>query len=369
MRLLVAEPDILRQVTGGVHILLKNKCILSVLLNSYIISYVMDSFPSFFVGLLTAVMTFFGFVEPTPRPSQAQPVPTQVATQATTTPDSIQKIETSTADQIFFVTPSGYVVEPEPSHQDKNWHEVSGIHKRISIKKEEYVKKEQEKIKAGIGTGGSASIIIDFKRNPNNLTAKQWFLERDDCDVKESVVYNFKDRTGVRCTPSPGQHLYDLVLVQHKGWMVHIVNAYDKEDEVDVFNQLLASVSFTDPLPGGDTSQRVSTVQKIKWNIKKANPAITDENDYRRSEQAISVDVTFSDNTTKRYNLGTSYGCAEKNIQSTETEKIILGRVSCYYALSGGSFVAYTKDGRFFVEQNTESAKDGSVITKLLLEI
>ncbi|MEK7612952.1 MAG: hypothetical protein AAB449_02290 [Patescibacteria group bacterium] len=112
-----------------------------------------------------------------------------------------------------------------------------------------------------------------------------------------------------------------------------------------------------------------STVQKINWNIEKANPNITDDNDYRKSEQAISVDVTFSDNSTKRYNLGTAYGCTGSTVQSTENGKTMLGKINCYFALTGVGFVAYSQSGQFLVERNDESAKDGSIKTTVLLKI
>ncbi len=111
------------------------------------------------------------------------------------------------------------------------------------------------------------------------------------------------------------------------------------------------------------------TVQKINWSIEKANPNITDDSDYRKSEQAISVDATFSDNTTKRYNLGTAYGCTGSTVQSAENGKIVLGKINCYFSLTGVGFVAYTQNGKFVVERNDESAKDGSIKTTVLLQI
>lgn len=110
-------------------------------------------------------------------------------------------------------------------------------------------------------------------------------------------------------------------------------------------------------------------VQKISWNIEKANPNITDDNDYRKFEQAISVDATFSDSTTQRYNLGTAYGCTGSTIQSIENGKTVLGKIHCYYALTDAGFVAYTYNGKFIVERNEQSAKDGSVNTTTLLSL
>ena len=150
-----------------------------------------------------------------------------------------------TANEISFTTPAGYVVEQEPSYQDAAWHEASGIDKRISITKEQYVKEQQVKIAAGIGTGGSATITIDFNRNSKNLTVQQWLQEKVGCSAQQLTTYSFKDRTGMRCAPSPGQHLYDGIAVQHKGWIVYILNSYDTDSEVKNFNQLLPTITFT----------------------------------------------------------------------------------------------------------------------------
>ena len=147
-------------------------------------------------------------------------------------------------NEVLFTTPGGYIIEQEPSYQDAAWHEASGIDKRVSITKEQYVKDAQAKIAAGIGTGGSASIIIDLNRNPRNLTVQQWLQEKVGCSAQESTAYSFKDRTGVRCVPPSGQHLYDGIAVQHKGWIVYILNSYDTDSEVQTFDQLLASITF-----------------------------------------------------------------------------------------------------------------------------
>lgn len=112
-----------------------------------------------------------------------------------------------------------------------------------------------------------------------------------------------------------------------------------------------------------------SPVQKISWNIEKANPNITDGSTYRQSEQAISIDVTLADNSTKQYDLGTAYGCTGSTAQSTEGNKSILGKVDCYYALSSVVFTAYSHNGKFTVERGDVSAKDGSVETTVLLQI
>ena len=110
-------------------------------------------------------------------------------------------------------------------------------------------------------------------------------------------------------------------------------------------------------------------VEKINWNIEKANPSVTDANDNRKYEQAISVDVTFADKSTKRYSLGTAYGCTGSNVESTQDGKKILGKVNCYFALTGVDFIAYSQNGKFVVERQDESAKDGSIKTTVLLQI
>ena len=118
------------------------------------------------------------------------------------------------------------------------------------------------------------------------------------------------------------------------------------------------------------TSPSSSLVQKVTWTIFPANPTITDENDYRKYEQAISVNATFSDGTTKTYSAGKAYGCAaEGSVASTQNDKKILGQVNCYMALVGASFTAYTQNGKFIVERGDESAKDGSVVKTVVLEI
>lgn len=112
-----------------------------------------------------------------------------------------------------------------------------------------------------------------------------------------------------------------------------------------------------------------SSVQKITWVIEPANPNITDEHDYRKYEQKISVDVTKADTIMQRYNVGTAMGCTGSNTESMEGSKKILGKVTCYYALTGVGFVAYTQNGKFIVESQAESAKDGSITTTTVLTL
>lgn len=112
-----------------------------------------------------------------------------------------------------------------------------------------------------------------------------------------------------------------------------------------------------------------SSVQKINWNIEKANPKITADSDYKKTEQKISIDVTLKDNNTKRYDLGTAYGCTSTTAPSTQDGKSILGKVDCYYALSSVIFLAYSQNGKFIVERGEVSAKDGSVQMTSLLQL
>lgn len=133
-------------------------------------------------------------------------------------------------------------------------------------------------------------------------------------------------------------------------------------------NQVPVPATSTAP----QTSVAVQTVEKIDWHIEKAHAPIADPNDpnhYRNDEQAISVDVTLSDKSTRQYNVDTAYGCTGSNTPSTEGDKQILGKVNCYYALTGVGFVAYTQNGRFVVERQDESAKDGSIKTAVVLEM
>ncbi len=112
-------------------------------------------------------------------------------------------------------------------------------------------------------------------------------------------------------------------------------------------------------------TQNTSPVEKISWHTEKENPAVVDDNDPQKLQQAIYVDVTFVDKSTKRYGLGKAYGCNEVNVAVAPE----LGRMSCYYSLVGVGFVAYNQNGRFIVERHDESAKDGSITKTILLEI
>ena len=144
----------------------------------------------------------------------------------------------SVVNEVSFTTPTGYVIEKEPSYMDAAWHEASGIDKKISIVKEQYANY------SGPGIGGSAAIIIDFYRNPQNLTAEQW-MRTKDYPIDTSIPYTVSGIPGIRFSQGPGgQHNTDEIVLRHKNWIVHIANLYDTPTEVQIFNQLLTSITF-----------------------------------------------------------------------------------------------------------------------------
>src|SRR3990167_1637845 len=93
-----------------------------------------------------------------------------------------------------------------------------------------------------------------------------------------------------------------------------------------------------------------TTVIKVNWSIEKANPQITSEDDYRINEQQISADVTTLDGATKRYDHGTAYGCTGETMEVIEDGKLMLGKVECYYALTGVRFAAFSQNSAFRIE-------------------
>lgn len=95
--------------------------------------------------------------------------------------------------------------------------------------------------------------------------------------------------------------------------------------------------------------KREVAAESVRWRVTAG--ADTD------SEQNIAVDVTFVDGTVKSYDLGKERGCSESNVPSGSE----IGRMNCYYALSGTAFIAYTDSGRLIIARDRESAKDGSV--------
>ena len=111
------------------------------------------------------------------------------------------------------------------------------------------------------------------------------------------------------------------------------------------------------------------TVQKISWNIEKADPAITNEDDFHFYEQKIAADVTTKDGKTERYDLGTAYGCTGDTKNEISDHKRFFGRVDCYFALTGTTFAAFNQNKGFRIERYDESAKDGTIKTSVLVEI
>lgn len=107
------------------------------------------------------------------------------------------------------------------------------------------------------------------------------------------------------------------------------------------------------------------TVVSISWHAEAANPSASDSDDYRKYEQTVSVDVTFEDETTKRYFLGNAYGCDTANVVLPPE----MGRMKCYFALTSVDFAAYFRGEQFIVERLAESAEDGSVQKTVMLEI
>jgi len=110
-------------------------------------------------------------------------------------------------------------------------------------------------------------------------------------------------------------------------------------------------------------------ILRIAWRIETANASVTDENDYRKYEQAIFLDVVRADSSIRGYNVGKAYGCAASNDLPSMPGKKVLGFVNCYFALTGTSFIAYEANGKFTVERGDESAKDGGVKKTVVLEI
>ena len=112
------------------------------------------------------------------------------------------------------------------------------------------------------------------------------------------------------------------------------------------------------------------TAEQVSWNIELANPTITDEDDFKKYQQVISVNVTFSGGNLERYSLGFAYGCvASSTAPFIDKGKKILGIVNCYFALSDIQFVAYLQNERFIINRNEVSARDGSIETTVLLEM
>ncbi len=108
-----------------------------------------------------------------------------------------------------------------------------------------------------------------------------------------------------------------------------------------------------------------SSVEKMSWHIEAANPGAIDGSGYPNLEQAIFVDITRADKSTKRYSVGKAHGCSATNVPAASE----FGRINCYYAASEVSFVAYSQSGRFIVERHMASGRDGSITKTTALTI
>ena len=110
------------------------------------------------------------------------------------------------------------------------------------------------------------------------------------------------------------------------------------------------------------------TVRKVDWQIERAYPSVTSEDDFHFYEQKIAADITTYDGKTKRYDLGTAYGCIGTKTSELQNHTIVIGRVKCNFAESGSTFTAFKGNGGFYIERYNESAKDGSISTTTLVE-
>ena len=158
--------------------------------------------------------------------------------------------------------------------------------------------------------------------------------------------------------------------VRYVGSIIHY-NAVQPAEDAPPPIRLVGDLGFF--ITGGSLlplwNHDATTVMKVTWSIEKANPSITSEDDYHFYEQKIMADVTTLDGLTKKYDLGTAMGCSGKEMNEIEDHKIMLGKVDCYYALTGTTFAAFLQSGGFRIERYDESAKDGSVKTTVLVEI
>src|SRR3989344_8958100 len=158
--------------------------------------------------------------------------------------------------------------------------------------------------------------------------------------------------------------------VRYVGSIIHY-NAVQPAEDAPPPIRLVGDLGFF--LTGGSLiplwNHDATTVIKVTWSIEKANPEITNEDDYRMNEQKIAAEVTTLDGLTKRYDLGTAMGCTGKEMNKIEDHKIMFGKVDCYYALTGTKFAAFIQKGGFRIERYDESAQDGSIKTSVLVEI
>jgi hypothetical protein len=86
-----------------------------------------------------------------------------------------------------------------------------------------------------------------------------------------------------------------------------------------------------------------TTVRKVSWNIETTNP--------ETNEQKIAAGVTTYDGQTHEYDLGTAYGCTGTTTSELHNRTIVIGKVECYYALSGTAFAAFKHGKGFSIER------------------
>ncbi len=112
-----------------------------------------------------------------------------------------------------------------------------------------------------------------------------------------------------------------------------------------------------------ESSSTTSRPVSVSWDISLTNPAA---DSYKKDEQSVVVIVTFDNGGTKRYELGTAYGCESDITKKTEGSRTVYGFVNCYYSLSGTAFIAYKvgSGGDFIIERRDDDASgrtDGKV--------
>lgn len=86
----------------------------------------------------------------------------------------------------------------------------------------------------------------------------------------------------------------------------------------------------------------MTSVRRIAWHVDPP-PRTAPFDDFESAKQTISIDITTASGT-ERYALGTAYGCDAGDVSDTVTArgKNVLGRVQCYYALTGTTFTMYS---------------------------
>ena len=111
------------------------------------------------------------------------------------------------------------------------------------------------------------------------------------------------------------------------------------------------------------------TVRNVSWHIEKVDPSVTNQDDPHFYEQKIVADITTYDGKTKRYDLGTAYGCTGTTTSELQNHTIVIGRVQCNLAESATTFVAFKGNGGFHIERYEESTTDGDIKTTILVEL